>query len=76
MYVCSNSCTTATKINDFEQEDDKPFTIKLNPASFEGYELDVPSLEFQTTKAEMKQMYYDMTSIRYKLFALKFLGLN
>ncbi|CCX05354.1 dehydrogenase E1 component-domain-containing protein [Pyronema domesticum] len=51
-------------VNGVPSEDDKPFTIKLNPASFEGYELDVPSLEFQTTKAEMKQMYYDMTSIR------------
>ena len=46
------------------QEDDKPFTVRLSDESFETYELDPPSYELETTKKELKQMYYDMTSIR------------
>lgn len=47
------------------QEDDKPFQIKLSDESFETYELDPPPYTLETTKKELKQMYYDMVTIRY-----------
>ncbi|KAJ5619788.1 Pyruvate dehydrogenase E1 component subunit alpha [Penicillium lagena] len=46
------------------QEDDKPFTVRLSDESFETYELDPPPYTLETTKKELKQMYYDMVSIR------------
>lgn len=48
-----------------QQDDEKPFPVKLSDESFETYELDPPPYELQTTKKELKQMYYDMVSIRY-----------
>lgn len=47
------------------QEDDKPFTVRLSDESFETYELDPPPYTMQTTKKELKQIYYDMVTIRY-----------
>jgi len=47
------------------QEDDKEFPVKLSDESFETYELDPPPYELHTTKKELKQMYYDMVSVRY-----------
>jgi hypothetical protein len=44
---------------------DKPFTVRLSDESFETYELDPPSYELETTKKELKQMYYDMVASRY-----------
>jgi pyruvate dehydrogenase E1 component alpha subunit len=46
------------------QEDDKPFQVKLSDESFETYELEPPPYTLDTTKKELKQMYYDMVSIR------------
>ena len=46
------------------QEDDKPFQVKLSDESFETYELDPPPYTLDTTKKELKQMYYDMVAIR------------
>lgn len=46
------------------QEEDKPFEVTLSNESFETYELDPPSYTLSTTKKELKQMYYDMVSIR------------
>jgi hypothetical protein len=46
------------------QEDDKPFQVKLSDESFETYELDPPPYTLDTTKKELKKMYYDMVSIR------------
>ncbi|MCJ1325970.1 alpha subunit of pyruvate dehydrogenase [Thelotrema lepadinum] len=45
-------------------EDDKPFEVKLSDESFETYELDPPPYTLNTTKKELKQMYYDMVAIR------------
>lgn len=47
------------------QEDDKPFQVRLSDESFETYELDPPPYTLDTTKKELKRMYFDMTSIRY-----------
>jgi hypothetical protein len=48
------------------QEDDKPFEVRLSDESFETYELDPPSYALNTTKRELKQMYYDMVAVRYE----------
>ena len=53
------------------QEDDKPFTVRLSDESFETYELDPPSYELETTKKELKQMYYDMVASRYVITTLE-----
>ena len=45
-------------------EDDKPFEVRLSDESFETYELDPPSYALNTTKRELKQMYYDMVAVR------------
>ena len=50
---------------DYEQEEDKPFTVRLSDESFETYELDPPPYTLEVTKKDLKQMYYDMVSIRY-----------
>lgn len=47
------------------QDDDKPFEVRLSDESFETYELDPPSYTLNTTKKELKRMYYDMQAIRY-----------
>lgn len=39
-------------------------SIQLPASSFEGYELDVPLLEFETEKETLLQMYKDMVIIR------------
>jgi pyruvate dehydrogenase E1 component alpha subunit len=46
------------------QEDDKPFQIQLSDESFETYELDPPPYTLETTKKELKDMYYEMVQIR------------
>lgn len=46
------------------QEDDKPFQVHLSDESFETYELDPPPYSLDTTKKELKKMYYDMVSVR------------
>ena len=48
-----------------QQEDDKPFTVRLSDEAFETYELDPPAYTMNTTKKELKQMYYDMVAMRY-----------
>ncbi len=50
------------------QEDDKHFEVRLSDESFETYELDPPPYTLNTTKKELKRMYYDMVSIRYTTF--------
>jgi pyruvate dehydrogenase E1 component alpha subunit len=47
-----------------KQEDDKPFSVQLSDESFETYEFDPPSYTMETTKRELKKMYYDMVTVR------------
>ncbi|KAI1335164.1 dehydrogenase E1 component-domain-containing protein [Xylariaceae sp. FL0016] len=44
--------------------DDKHFTVTLSDESFETYELDPPAYTLDVTKKELKQMYYDMVTVR------------
>lgn len=46
------------------ESDNEPFQITLSDESFETYELDPPPYTMEVTKAELKQMYYDMVCIR------------
>jgi len=46
------------------ESDDEPFQVTLSDESFETYELDPPPYTMEVTKAELKQMYYDMVCIR------------
>ncbi|KAK3109486.1 alpha subunit of pyruvate dehydrogenase, partial [Teratosphaeriaceae sp. CCFEE 6253] len=46
------------------QSDEAPFQVKLSDECFETYELDPPSYTLDTTKAELKQMYNDMVTVR------------
>lgn len=50
------------------QKDDETFSVTLNEESYESYELDPPPYTLDTTKAELKQMYYDMVAVRYDCF--------
>lgn len=47
------------------ESEDEPFKVTLSDESFETYELDPPPYTIEVTKKELKQMYYDMVSIRY-----------
>lgn len=38
--------------------------MKLSEESFETYNLDPPPYTLDTTKKELKKMYYDMVSVR------------
>ncbi|KAI5289584.1 alpha subunit of pyruvate dehydrogenase [Ascosphaera acerosa] len=49
---------------DVPASDNEPFEVRLSDESFETYELDPPPYSLQTTKAELKQMYRDMVSMR------------
>lgn len=55
----------AAAAHDIQQEDDKPFQVRLSDEAFETYEMDPPSYTLDTTKNELKQMYYDMVAVRY-----------
>jgi pyruvate dehydrogenase E1 component alpha subunit len=46
------------------QDDEAPFTVRLSDEAFETYEIDPPEYTMQTTKKELKQMYYDMVAVR------------
>ncbi|KAK3700571.1 alpha subunit of pyruvate dehydrogenase [Vermiconidia calcicola] len=50
--------------NDVPESDDQPFNVRLNDESFETYELDPPPYTMETTKKELKRMYYDMVAVR------------
>lgn len=61
-YTAEESAAAA---HDIQQEDDKPFQVRLSDEAFETYEMDPPSYTLDTTKNELKQMYYDMVAVRY-----------
>lgn len=62
--VTTDAASSHAEKDDVPAEDDKPFQVKLSDESFETYELDPPPYTLQTTKAELKQMYYDMVAVR------------
>ncbi|KAJ9622805.1 alpha subunit of pyruvate dehydrogenase [Taxawa tesnikishii (nom. ined.)] len=62
--VTTDAAASHVEKEDVPTEDDKPFQVKLSDESFETYELDPPSYTLDTTKKELKQMYYDMVAVR------------
>jgi len=62
--VTTDAASSHAEKSDVPEEDDKTFPVRLSDESFETYELDPPPYELQTTKKELKQMYYDMVSVR------------
>jgi hypothetical protein len=68
---CIWKVSAAWEGTDGAQEDDQPFEVRLSDESFETYELDPPPYTLDTTKAELKQMYYDMVAVRYEHLCAK-----
>ncbi|OQV02639.1 hypothetical protein CLAIMM_07796 [Cladophialophora immunda] len=62
--VTTDAASSHAEKDDVPEEDDKPFPVKLSDESFETYNLDPPPYTLDTTKKELKQMYYDMVAIR------------
>lgn len=63
--VTTDAASSHAERETVPQEDDKHFEVTLSDESFETYEIDPPSYTLNTTKNELKKMYYDMVSIRY-----------
>ncbi|KAF2717329.1 pyruvate dehydrogenase E1, alpha subunit [Polychaeton citri CBS 116435] len=62
--VTTDAASSHAEKADVPQEDDKPFTVQLSDEAFETYELDPPPYTMETSKKELKQMYYDMVAVR------------
>ncbi|EMC99387.1 hypothetical protein BAUCODRAFT_31706 [Baudoinia panamericana UAMH 10762] len=62
--VTTDAASSHAEKADVPAEDDKPFQVKLSDESFETYELDPPPYTLNTTKRELKQIYYDMVAVR------------
>ncbi|KAF2497873.1 hypothetical protein BU16DRAFT_525456 [Lophium mytilinum] len=62
--VTTDAASSHADKDSVPSEDDKPFEVRLSDESFETYELDPPSYTLDTTKKELKQMYYDMVAVR------------
>ncbi|KAL4803751.1 dehydrogenase E1 component-domain-containing protein [Aspergillus unguis] len=55
---------SVANIEDLPAENDRPFKVPISENSFETYNLDPPSYSIETTKDQLKKLYYDMTLIR------------
>ncbi|ETI28099.1 pyruvate dehydrogenase (acetyl-transferring) E1 component, alpha subunit [Cladophialophora carrionii CBS 160.54] len=62
--VTTDAASSHAEKDDVPDEDDKPFPVKLSDESFETYNLDPPPYTLDTTKKELKKMYYDMVAVR------------
>ncbi|KAK3676178.1 alpha subunit of pyruvate dehydrogenase [Recurvomyces mirabilis] len=62
--VTTDAASTHAEKSDIPDADDQPFQVKLSDEAFETYELDPPPNTLDTTKNELKQMYYDMVAVR------------
>ncbi|RMZ83231.1 hypothetical protein DV738_g1220, partial [Chaetothyriales sp. CBS 135597] len=62
--VTTDAASSHAEKEDVPADDETVFPVKLSDESFETYELDPPPYELQTTKKELKQMYYDMVAVR------------
>ncbi|KAI9675430.1 MAG: alpha subunit of pyruvate dehydrogenase [Caeruleum heppii] len=62
--VTTDAASSHTDMENVPESEDEPFNVHLSDESFETYELDPPPYTISVTKKGLKQMYYDMTSIR------------
>ncbi|KAK5708117.1 alpha subunit of pyruvate dehydrogenase [Elasticomyces elasticus] len=63
-FVTTDAASSHAEKEDVPDADDAPFQVKLSPEAFETYELDPPAYTLDTTKGELKKMYYDMVAVR------------
>lgn len=62
--VTTDAASSHAEREHVPESDEEPFDVQLHEESFETYELDPPPYTVQTTKKELKQMYYDMVAVR------------
>ncbi|KAH9884546.1 dehydrogenase E1 component-domain-containing protein [Xylariomycetidae sp. FL2044] len=62
--VTTNAASSHADKSDVPDADDQHFQVTLSDESFETYELDPPPYTLDVTKKELKQIYYDMVSVR------------
>ncbi|KAK0278967.1 alpha subunit of pyruvate dehydrogenase [Friedmanniomyces endolithicus] len=62
--VTTDAASSHADKEDVPDSDDAPFQVKLSDEAFETYELDPPAYTLDTTKGELKKMYYDMVAVR------------
>ncbi|KAJ8611521.1 hypothetical protein MRB53_037928 [Persea americana] len=62
--VTTDAASSHAEKEHVPEAEDEPFDVRLHDESFETYQLDPPEYTMKTTKQELKQMYYDMVSIR------------
>jgi len=62
--VTTDAASSHTDPEKVPEADDKPFEVRLSDESFETYELDPPAYTLNTTKKELKKIYYDMVAMR------------
>jgi pyruvate dehydrogenase E1 component alpha subunit len=62
--VTTDAASAHAEKDDIPAEDDKHFTVNLSDESFETYDLDPPPYQLDVTKAELKQIFRDMTAVR------------
>ncbi|KAL4895089.1 dehydrogenase E1 component-domain-containing protein [Aspergillus ambiguus] len=53
-----------SNVESVPKEDDRPFEVPIADDSFQTYEFDPPPHTVQTTKAQLRQLYHDMSMIR------------
>ncbi|KAF2629348.1 pyruvate dehydrogenase E1 component subunit alpha [Macroventuria anomochaeta] len=63
-FVTTDAASSHAERDQVPESDDQPFEVRLSDESFETYELDPPPYTLETTKKELKQMYYDMVAVR------------
>jgi pyruvate dehydrogenase E1 component alpha subunit len=63
-FVTTDAASSHVQRENVPESDDQPFEVRLSDEAFETYELDPPPYTLETTKKELKQMYYDMVAMR------------
>jgi len=63
-FVTTDAASSHAERDQVPESDDQPFEVRLSDEAFETYELDPPPYTLETTKKELKQMYYDMVAMR------------
>ncbi|KAJ5613000.1 hypothetical protein N7510_006194 [Penicillium lagena] len=60
----SRGLSQIATLEDIPVDNDKPFTVPISEKSFETHNFDPPPYSIETTKNQLKQLYYDMAKVR------------
>ncbi|KAJ5826095.1 hypothetical protein N7474_003233 [Penicillium riverlandense] len=60
----SRGLAQIASLEDIPAENNKPFSVPIPEKCFETYNFDPPPYSIETTKNQLKQLYYDMTKVR------------